>query len=198
MGACLLRCLQDGLNGRDGTRTHTPFRAGDFKSPASAIPPLGRQSFYTSSARDRSPRVQNSPWQPGSAGTCQDIIAKYATAAPLVRRMRYYSHGPVISKGKKLVADRPIHGITGRLAPDSRPLPCDNTHQSSPSPLAARSVAQAAVHRPVTATRPYRDIATDAQFLYGSVLMNTPKATIGLSGGGRPTPVAVRGYRTRP
>ena len=29
--------------GRGGTRTRTLFRAGDFKSPASAIPPLARK-----------------------------------------------------------------------------------------------------------------------------------------------------------
>ena len=31
-------------NGRGGIRTHTPLRAGDFKSPASAFPPLGLEN----------------------------------------------------------------------------------------------------------------------------------------------------------
>ncbi len=33
------------LIGLDGTRTHTSLRTGDFKSPASAIPPRGPESL---------------------------------------------------------------------------------------------------------------------------------------------------------
>ena len=78
---------------RGGIRTHTPLRAGDFKSPASAIPPLGHTRTPASPRR--------SPGCPDRAGT-PNLISGYVLTAPCHSGRRIIGGLPTFTKEKSI------------------------------------------------------------------------------------------------